>query len=227
MGDLKAQALLAKGAEAELVHIQDWYVSDTLVKHRTPKGYRIPNLDTQIREQRTRSEAEIIHKAKALGINCPLIYHVDKESTSLYIEYIRGTILRKVLESLPDEQRHMTFKKIGMMIGRLHEGGIVHGDLTTSNFVLKPSGNVCLIDFGLSEHSLEIEKQGVDIHLLKHMLASTHYRLADSCFSSFIKGYSAVREEACVRAVLAKLRQIERRGRYVGERESSSDDNQE
>lgn len=225
MDEMRGRALIAKGAEAELVRIQDWYVSDTLMKHRIPKMYRIASLDSQIREQRTRSEAEIIHKAKVLGVTCPMIYQVDRESTSLYIEYVRGSILRMVLESLASEQRDRTFRSIGMMIAKLHEGGIVHGDLTTSNLVLKPSGNVCLIDFGLSEHSLEIEKHGVDIHLLKHMLISTHYRLADSCFSSFIEGYSVVRGEDCVRAVLAKLQEIEKRGRYVGERETSSDDN--
>jgi TP53 regulating kinase-like protein len=105
------------------------------------------------------------------------------------------------------------------MIGRLHKNGIVHGDLTTSNMILTPHGKVVFVDFGLSERSIELEPKGVDLHLMKRTLNSTHHRYAKACFEAVMGGYaeSVGGEEA--RKVALKIREIERRGRYVADRD--------
>ena len=60
------------------------------------------------------------------------------------------------------------------MIGKLHKAGIMHGDLTTSNLILRKSDGKCvLIDFGLAQATTEIEQRGVDIHVLFQTLEST------------------------------------------------------
>ena len=79
-------------------------------------------------------------------------------------------------------------------------------------------GKVVFVDFGLGEKSTELEARGVDLHLMKRALQSTHYRFAESCFESVVEGYADVMNAETLKSVLAKIREIERRGRYVAER---------
>jgi TP53 regulating kinase-like protein len=53
---------------------------------------------------------------------------------------------------------------------------------------------------------------------MKRALESTHYRFAESCFKSVIKGYGSVWGAGRLKSVLVKIKEIERRGRYVAER---------
>ena len=71
------------------------------------------------------------------------------------MERIDGTILKDALSSV-------ALKEAGRMVGHLHNAGIVHGDLTTSNMIIK-NDRCYLIDFGLGYNSTEIEARGVDI----------------------------------------------------------------
>ena len=108
--------------------------------------------------------------------------------------------------------------KIGELIGRLHKNGIIHGDLTTSNMILNSEGTIFFVDFGLGEKSKELEARGVDLHLMKRALQSTHFRFAEECFNSVIEGYSKVLGCETAKNVLDKIKQIEKRGRYIAER---------
>jgi TP53 regulating kinase-like protein len=77
---------------------------------------------------------------------------------------------------------------------------------------------IFFVDFGLGEKTMELEARGVDLHLMKRALQSTHYQFAEECFESVMKGYSAVLGAEETGKVLGKIREIERRGRYVAER---------
>jgi len=90
--------------------------------------------------------------------------------------------------------------------------------LTTSNMILNADDKVFLVDFGLGEKSIELEAKGVDLHLMKRALQSTHYKFAEESFQNVIDGYSKVRGAEETTKVLEKIKQIERRGRYVAER---------
>ncbi len=95
------------------------------------------------------------------------------------MEFIEGgERLKELLERLPmGGERLGLCREIGRQVGRLHEaGGIVHGgDLTTSNMILR-DGRVYLIDFGLADFDATLEARGgVDLHLLKRAMESTHY----------------------------------------------------
>src|SRR4030042_4226101 len=94
----------------------------------------------------------------------------------------------------------------------------MHGDLTTSNMILNAVGKITLVDFGLGDKNAEVEAKGVDLHLMKRALQSTHYQFAEECFEAVTKGYATVLGEDESKEVLAKIREIERRGRYVAER---------
>ena len=108
---------------------------------------------------------------------------------------------------------------MGKMIGRLHKHGIIHGDLTTSNMILTPYSKVVFIDFGLSERSIELEPMGVDLHLMKRTLNSTHCRHAQECFKAVMEGYEGSMGVDETKKVKAKIREIEKRGRYVADRD--------
>ncbi len=209
--------LIKKGAEANL-YLEEWHDRKVIMKRRLSKTYRISELDMEIRSQRTMHEPQIIHKAKEAGVPTPTIFMVDASEATIIMEFIEGKQVKQVLDSLSPEERHHLCHHIGELIGCLHNYGIIHGDLTTSNMILTPHGKVVFVDFGLSERSMELEARGVDLHLMKRAFQSTHYKHAKECFDAVIDGYTEVRGDNETKNVLEKILEIERRGRYVSER---------
>ena len=52
--------------------------------------------------------------------------------------------------------------------------------------ILAEDGRIFFVDFGLGEKNMEIEAQGVDLHLLKRALQSTHFDHWEECFQSVL-----------------------------------------
>lgn len=217
MGEMKEPRLIKKGAEASL-YIADWHDRRVVMKKRLPKKYRLPKLDEQIKTYRTIHEPQLIHEAKKAGVPTPTIFLVDVKNATIIMELIDGKQVKQLLSEVSKSERQRYCFKIGKLIGRLHKQGIIHGDLTTSNMILNSEEKIFFVDFGLGEKSKELEARGVDLHLIKRALQSTHFRFAEECFNSVIEGYSKVLDSETVKNVLDKIREIERRGRYVAER---------
>ena len=215
-----AMTLLKKGAEASLF-LADWHGRKVVIKERLPKRYRPAELDSKIRGYRTAHEPQLMHEAKLAGVPTPTIFLVDMKDASITMEFVEGKQVKQVLADVSRKERQELCVKIGGLIGKLHRHGVIHGDLTTSNMILNAEGKIFLVDFGLGEKNKELEARGVDLHLMKRALQSTHYRFAEECFKHVLKGYSAVlgREEA--EKVFGKIHEIERRGRYVDERKQA------
>lgn len=209
--------LIKKGAEASLF-LEEWHGLKVILKKRLSKKYRVPELDRTIQVQRTKHEPHVIHRAKEAGVPTPVIYMVDLAEATIVMEYVEGKQVKNVLNELPTEKRIKLCRYIGELIGKLHGSGIIHGDLTTSNMILTPTGKMVFIDFGLSEQTMEVEAKGVDLHLLKRALHSTHYLHADECFEAIMEGYEKTVGEKEAKLVLEKILEIEKRGRYVSER---------
>jgi TP53 regulating kinase-like protein len=209
--------LLKKGAEASL-YLEEWHNRKVIMKRRLPKKYRLPQLDLEIRSQRTIHEPNLIHKAKMAGVPTPTILMVDVAEANIVMEFVNGKQVKEILDHVSQEKRLQISSNIGRMIGRLHKYGIIHGDLTTSNMILTPYGKVVFVDFGLSERSKELEAKGVDLHLMKRALQSTHYKHAKKCFEVVISGYAEVVGEEEAKKVTDKIQEIEKRGRYVSDR---------
>jgi len=209
--------LIKKGAEANL-YLEEWHNRKVIMKRRLPKNYRIQELDREIRFQRTMHEPQVIHKAKEAGVPTPTIFMVDVAEANIIMEFVDGKQVKQVLNDLPQEERLRLSRHVGGLIGRLHKHGIIHGDLTTSNMILTSYGKVVFVDFGLSERSTDLETRGVDLHLMKRAFQSTHFRYARECFEAVMEGYAKVVGEEEAKNVLEKIREIERRGRYVSER---------
>lgn len=209
--------LIKKGAEANL-YLEEWHDRMVIMKKRLPKKYRIQELDKEIRSQRTLHEPHIVHKAKEAGVPTPTIFMVDMAEANIIMEFVEGKQVKDVLNRLPPEERLRLSCRIGELIGRLHKHGIIHGDLTTSNMILTSYDKIVFVDFGLSERSMELETKGVDLHLMKRAFQSTHYKHARKCFKAVMEGYAKVVGDEETKNVSEKIREIERRGRYISER---------
>jgi TP53 regulating kinase-like protein len=205
------------GAEAIISRLE-WNGFKMVSKHRVPKPYRFPELDRWIRDRRTLHEARVITSLRRLGIPCPAILLMDRSEATLYLQLIEGVELKKVLDSLPAEEVERLANELGRMVGRMHRGGIAHGDLTTSNIMLDRMGNLYLIDFGLSAITDDLEELAVDIHLLDRSLESVHHRLRAAFMRSFLKGYATAAGMDFLQTLIEKVKEIRSRGRYVEER---------
>jgi TP53 regulating kinase-like protein len=221
MAEVTSGSLLKKGAEASLF-LAEWHGRKVVIKARFPKKYRPAELDERIRVYRTSHEPQLMHEAKLAGVPTPTIFLVDMGNAAITMEFVDGKQVKQLLSSISRAERCELCVRIGELIGKLHGHGIIHGDLTTSNVILNGEGTVFLVDFGLGEKNTELEAKGVDLHLMKRALQSTHYEFAEECFQNIMHGYASVLGEENARAVLEKIREIERRGRYVAERKEEA-----
>jgi TP53 regulating kinase-like protein len=191
-----------RGAEA-VVEL----LPDCVIKTRVPKDYRIRELDERLRSERTRAEAKIMSEARRLGIPTPVVF--DVRQFALVMERIDGRPMKEVITP----QLSM---EIGMLVGLLHKGGLIHGDLTTSNMIVKEKENrIYLIDFGLSFWDATIEARGVDVHVYYQTLISSHEN-HEELMVAFAGGYRSSFPEAA-EDVLRRVKEIEYRGRYKTE----------
>jgi TP53 regulating kinase-like protein len=198
--------VISQGAEATIVLDRD-----RIVKDRIMKRYRIKEIDERLRKSRTRREAKIIEKLNVIGVLCPKLFDADDRDMKIFMENIKGKRLRDVLERLNYVN---VCKSLGEQIAQLHNNDIIHGDLTTSNMIIKDK-KIYFIDFGLSFFSTKIEDRAVDLHLLRQALESKHYKIWKKCFDAVLKGYS---KEHRYRDILKRLEKVEGRGRYKGKR---------
>lgn len=206
--------LVKKGAEASLF-LEQWHGRKVIMKQRLPKKYRLPQLDETIRSYRTVHEPQLMHQSKEAGVPTPTIFMVDVKEANIIMEFIEGEQVKKILHNLTTEERQKLCNYIGVLIGNLHNHGIIHGDLTTSNMILTSHGKIVFVDFGLGEFSTELEARGVDLHLMKRAFQSTHYKYAKESFEAVMEGYAEVMGEKVTEDVSEKIREIEGRGRYI------------
>ncbi|MGQ9759103.1 MAG: KEOPS complex kinase/ATPase Bud32 [Candidatus Methanomethylicaceae archaeon] len=204
--------LIKKGAEAELYR-GVWMGRDSILKRRIKKVYRNPDLDIYIRSSRTSLEAKLLSEARKLGVPTPIIYNVDLKKTEIIMSYIPGPTLKKMIPQMDPPSIEQTFSIVGRLVGLLHKGGIVHGDLTTSNMLVQDRA-LFLIDFGLGEHTYDLEARGVDIHLMRRALESSHHEVSKKAYDGFVSGYESVMLEE-TKEILKRVGEIRRRGRYV------------
>ncbi|MFH1607590.1 MAG: KEOPS complex kinase/ATPase Bud32 [archaeon] len=201
------QKTIAQGAEAKIILSDDFVIKD-----RIKKSYRIPELDKKIRTRRTRSEAKLLTKASEI-INTPVpLINPSKGFTKLKMPFIEGKKLSDHLDNLPLEKQKQILKQIGNDIAKLHKENIIHGDLTTSNMILKDE-KIFLIDFGLGYFNGKYEDKAVDIHLLKQALEAKHFKHWETLFKEFEKGYNSINKEGA-KKVFNQLAKVEKRGRY-------------
>ncbi|KAG1745092.1 kinase-like domain-containing protein [Suillus paluster] len=172
-----------------------------LLKYRFHKHYRHPTLDASLTRQRIAGEARALMRCMRSGVTVPGIRMMDVNEGVLGIEWIDGECVRQLLPggaelegiSEPEDMGEMDendaadpiadygvsqdalMDMIGAEIAKMHLADVIHGDLTTSNMMLrKKTSDLVLIDFGLAYHSTLVEDKAVDLYVLERAFASTH-----------------------------------------------------
>jgi len=198
---------IAQGAEAKII-----LSNNIIIKDRTPKSYRLKELDEKIRKQRTKAEKKLLEKACKI-INAPNPFPLE-EFDKIKMPFIQGKKLSEILDSFPLKKQKEICKIVGEEISKLHNADIIHGDLTTSNMILVEKDKIFFIDFGLGFISPKVEDKAVDLHLLKQALEAKHFKNWEILFNEIEKGYKNYKES---KKVLERLDIVEKRGRYKGE----------
>jgi N6-L-threonylcarbamoyladenine synthase/protein kinase Bud32 len=176
---------------------------DRVVKSRTPRSYRHPELDERLRTERTRQEVRLTSEARRHGVPTPLVLDVDPESARIVFQHVGEVDLREALST-------DTVAAVGGHLARIHDAGFVHGDPTTRNARVD-GGRTFLIDFGLGYYTGEPEDHAMDLHVLAQSLAGTADD-PETLFSAATAAYRAESDHA--ESVFDSLDDIEGRGRY-------------
>ena len=192
--------ILAQGAEAVIS------LNKHIIKRRIRKAYRINKIDEKLCSFRTRREAKILKKLEAIGFPSPKLISTDDKEV-IEMEFIEGELVKSILEKV---DYHTICMEIGTKIALLHNNGIIHADLTTSNIIL--AEEIYFIDFGLSYFSHKIEDMAVELNLLRSALDSKHYRISRDAFLCVLDGYTKESKQGI--SVIQRLEVVEKRGRY-------------
>ena len=125
--------------------------------------------------------------------------------------YVQGEKLSTSLNDFPLEKQKQIMKKVGEAVAKIHKEDIIHGDLTTSNIILKDK-DVFFIDFGLGYISKKVEDKAVDLHLLKQALEAKHFMHWKELYNEFQESYSKENKDS--KLIFERMIAIEKRGRY-------------
>jgi len=192
---------IGEGAEAK-IYLTSIFGNIVLVKVRFRKKYRERALDESLRRSRTKQEAHAMIIARRAGVSVPVVIAFDK--FSIYMQRLEGRLLREVLSDTNANLPYAVFVELGRELAKMHNANIAHGDFTPANIILNNNSHAFIIDFGLSEITSSMEAKALDLLLMKRSITSEQY-------SAFLQGYAAYSKS---KEVLARLNEIEKRGRY-------------
>ena len=192
-----------RGAEA-IVETIDWQGMTAISKIRNRRGYRHPSLEKKLVVERLRSEARIMERLISQGISVPTIFSVNPSENSIIMEFIDGLTLERALRT---DAFKSHLENLADLLSKIHSLGVIHGDPTTSNFLVKDK--LYAIDFGLSSMSDEPEDRASDLRVFLESLESHHSEINGR--DIFIDAYSKWEGS---KAVLESLKVLELRGRY-------------
>ena len=190
-----AMKKISEGAEADIYELELLGIK-AVMKYRRPKPYLVKDIEESLRGQRTKTEARILSKASSL-ISAPKPLFVAKYA-----------IIMKKLEGIQASKKpslgEPSATASGKAMAALHSSGIIHGDFTTANILIKSEG-ISVIDFGLSYYSSSAEDMAFDLLLFKRSVNEEDFHAFERAYKNgFVKSAE----------VLKKLSEIEKRGRY-------------
>ncbi|KAM3620834.1 uncharacterized protein V6R79_002655 [Siganus canaliculatus] len=216
---LSQTEMLKQGAEARVYRAQ-FLGKPTIIKERFPKRYRHPQLDEKLTHRRTTQEVRSMLRCRKAGISAPVVYFVDYSTHCIFMEEILSSVtvrdhIASVQQSKSCSQLQRLAEQVGQILAKMHDEDVVHGDLTTSNMLLRRGvkdgeSDLVLIDFGLSYISALPEDKGVDLYVLEKAFLSTHPN-TEELFEKLLKSYAASSKKSS--PVLKKLDEVRLRGR--------------
>ena len=196
-------AIIHRGAEA-IIEIIEWNNGRAISKTRNSRSYRHPDLEKRLVRERTRAEVRAIERLLVRGLPVPCLYSVDIYHSQIIMEMIEGVTLEKALRHKGYENSLVSTAEL---LSSIHSNNIVHGDPTTSNFIVK--NEIYAIDFGLSSVSEESEDRASDLRVFLESIDSHHPEIKGR--QIFLEAYSKWQDAP---EVLKALDALELRGRY-------------
>ncbi|MBJ35640.1 MAG: Kae1-associated kinase Bud32 [Euryarchaeota archaeon] len=195
--------VIFRGAEAVVEKIE-WQGSSAISKVRNKRSYRHPDLEKRLVTERLRSESRVIERLLSGGVLVPALYEVNVEKSQIIMEFLEGITLEKGLRTGEYKKYLVSTAKL---LSQIHSLGIVHGDPTTSNFVI--SDDLYAIDFGLSTFNDDAESRASDLRVFLESLEAHHSEILGR--EIFLEAYSVWNSS---KEVLEALEVLELRGRY-------------
>ncbi|WPA95805.1 uncharacterized protein RHO25_000408 [Cercospora beticola] len=228
--------LITQGAEA-LVY-KTVFLSPSqhvALKIRPTKTWRHPTLDKRLTKQRITAEARVLVKCRKEGVPVPSVLGLDWEKGWTAVEWIEGKTVKQAIQErdLSKESELVELLgRIGRVVGKLHACGVIHGDLTTSNMMIRRGGEeeaateqageaekkngssldgeIVLIDFGLASQAMQEEERAVDLYVLERAFGSTHPK-EEGLFGKVLEAYEGTYKGA--KSTLRRLEDVRMRGR--------------
>jgi len=159
-------------------------------------GVRSFSVSAQARLAKETAMNELL---RSEGFNVPKLLHVSNAQRLVFMEFIEGEGLHqtikkiaaaKKLDNIKDDLAKIT--QAGEILARVHSRGITLGDTKPENMIVKPDGNIFLIDF---EQAMQKGDRAWDVAVFLYY--SGHYIQpfndgkikAESFARAFIDGY--------------------------------------
>ena len=128
---------------------------------------------------------------------------------------------------MDEEFIQKALESTGSAIRNVHRLAITHGDLSTNNVLVDKKGNATLIDFGLAVIDYEVERFGIDLHVIDEILGASHPE-HEGAIDTLLEGYASEEERLgsppeqsggavpTSQQVLKRLEDVRSRVRYHG-----------
>jgi serine/threonine-protein kinase len=125
-------------------------------------------------DARRRFRTEIKLARRVMHRNVCRIFEYGEEQGHRFIsmELIQGTELKLQSGTMPSARAFAVAAQIADGLAAIHEVGVIHRDLKTSNIMLEPAGTVRLMDFGIAKH---VEHEGVDATATGNLVGTPSY----------------------------------------------------
>jgi eukaryotic-like serine/threonine-protein kinase len=149
------------------------------------KCLREENFQKEDLRDRFQDEAEkMLNFQKKSGISHKNIiefknFKKEEDNYFLITEYVEGITLKKHIKedqgAIPPEKANNMFSQILEACNHMHKHNFVHRDLKPDNIMLKPSGRIKILDFGIAklfedkDDTLDVTKAGVLVGTPKYM----------------------------------------------------------
>lgn len=211
------------GAEAR-VSLGRFIGTPAVMKARQPRSWRHPALDGMLTERRLNAEARVLRRLRLDGIKVPILLDFEPREGLMVMEYIEAPPFveslhdKNTLTELGQEGLSILLADLGKLIRKIHAAGVMHGDLTTHNLLWSADIGFVPIDFGLAQITSEVERLGIDLHVLHESLGANHPNL-EGAMEWVVEGYISSDEGESegvptAKEVVNRLDEIRQRGRY-------------
>lgn len=187
---------------------------NVIKKERFEKTYRNRQLDERLTKERTRAEIRSLIKLKELDLTfsklLPTIYF-SSEREIVMNEVADAQTINEFTKENKFEDCNWFYIAFGKAIAEIHKSNIVHGDITTSNFLINKDRQIVPIDFGLSQFNNTIEDFAVDLYVLERSLLTNdieHFKGLEIILDAYRKAMGKKGAE-----ITKKLDEVRLRGR--------------